>query len=403
MIPYGRHFLDEQDIQSVVEVLKNGWLTQGPQIKNFEVAFAKMAGAKFAVAVSSGTAALHLSCLVLELPEGTKGITSANTFVASANAMLYCNLSADFADIDPHHLNIDLNSFDFENSKKPGLLMPVHFAGAPAPMETINRFATEYGCYVIEDASHALGATYENGQAVGSCCYSDLTTFSLHPVKGVTSGEGGVITTNNEKFYNKLLRLRSHGIEKGNFDFPNISHGDSSLQLEHYAFTDGVLNPWYYEMQSLGFNYRITDFQAALAFSQLKKFEKFISRRRDLASLYDKLLAKNSDIEPKQQSLRETSSLHIYVIEIDWEKLGCKRNTVMRQLFDKGIGTQVHYIPVPMHPYFVNLGFNISDYPNALNYYKKGLTLPLYYGLQDSELHFVVETITETLYQHHKS
>lgn len=398
MIPYGRHFLDEQDIQSVVEVLKNGWLTQGPEIKKFEVEFAKMVGAKFAVAVSSGTAALHLSCLVLDLPAGTKGITSANTFVASANAMIYCGLSPDFSDIDADHLNMDLSSYDFERGEVPGLLMPVHFAGAPVPMEEIYKYAAKYDCHIIEDASHALGATYKNGQAVGSCCYSDLTTFSLHPVKGVTSGEGGIITTNDEILYNRLLRLRSHGIEKGNFDFPNISHGDSSLQLENYAFTDGVLNPWYYEMQSLGFNYRITDFQAALAHSQLKKFGKFVGRRRELSHLYDQLLKNIDYIEPKQLKLRDFSSLHIYVVEIEWAKLGRNRNAVMRQLYDKGIGTQVHYIPVPLHPYFKNLGFNISDYPNALNYYNKGLTLPLYYGLKDCEVNFVIETIMETLY-----
>ena len=397
MIPYGKHFLDSEDIQAVVDVLENGWLTQGPAIREFEQHLAKHVGAEFAVAVSSGTAALHLSCLALELPEGSLGVTSANTFVASSNAMIYAGLEPDFADISDNDLNINIESYALRSRKVPKVIMPVHFAGAPADMEAVAKFAQHHGSFVIEDASHALGAKYADGSLVGCCKYSDLTTFSFHPVKGVTSGEGGAITTNNPDLYSKLLRLRSHGIEKGNFDLPNISSADGLLQNQENAFTDGKFNPWYYEMQTLGFNYRITDFQACLALSQLKKLSAFLEKRQLLASYYDRILSQNSWVQPKQVQTRDLSSLHIYVVEIDWSAVGKTRQAVMSELFNDGIGTQVHYIPVPMHPYYEKKGFSISDYPATRAYYEKGLTLPLYFQLEKKDLDFVFEKLSEKL------
>ncbi len=399
MIPYGQHYIDEDDIEEVIKVLKSGTLTQGPVIYEFEKTLAKQVGSKYAVAVSSGTAALHLACMAADIGPNNKVYTSANTFVASANSVLYTGGKPQFTDIDPDTLNMSPESLLSHVTNEPGIdaVIPVHFAGLPCDMESINYIARKHNAKIIEDASHALGAIYPSGKYVGSCEYSDMTVFSLHPVKGVTAGEGGVITTNDYSIYLRLLQLRSHGICKGNFDIPGISEGDDALIYQEEAIDKGKLNPWYYEMQELGFNYRITDFQCALALSQLKKINKFIERRKKIAEIYDKELAKLPFVTLTQTSSRNNSSLHLYVIRIDFEKLGKSRGQVMRELFDKNIGTQVHYIPVPFHPYYAERGFKRDDYPITKDYYYQALSIPIYYELKDDMLSEVLFALKNTL------
>lgn len=398
-IPYGKHFLDQDDIDSVVEVLKNGMLTQGPKIEEFENLVAKQVNAKYAIAVSSGTAALHLACKVVGLSSGDQIITSANTFVASANAAEYLNASPFFCDIDNDTLNmsiIDLKEKinQLDNCK---IIMPVHFAGAPCELGEIQKIAKKENMIVIEDASHALGACYKSGEMVGSCKFSDMTIFSLHPVKGVTAGEGGVITTNNIDFAKKLRLLRSHGILKGNFDLPGISKGDNMIINKEEAFDDDKLNPWYYEMQSLGYNYRITDIQSALAISQLKKIDKFINRRKEIAKIYDNEFKGHDLIQCTQIKLRDCSSHHLYVVRFNFDKIKISKRVIMEKLFENGIGTQVHYIPVPMHPYYELKGFSLNDYPNTKKYYSEALSLPIYFGLTDELIQKVVKSIFEII------
>jgi perosamine synthetase len=400
MIPYGRHYLDDDDIKAVVDVLKDGFLTQGPKVAEFEKVLASKVGVKYAVAVSSGTAALHLACLAAEIGKGSVVYTSANTFVASANCILYAGGKPEFCDIDEKTLNMSPEFLSEHALTHGGMdaVIPVHFGGTPCDMKAIKTIADKYNATVIEDASHAFGAKYPNGNYVGSCQYSDMTIFSLHPVKGVTAGEGGVITTNDNSLYKRLLSLRSHGICKGNFDLPGVSVGDSRLVYQDEAFTGGVFNPWYYEMQELGFNYRITDFQCALALSQLTKSDDFLQRRRDIALIYDEHLANFSNVTLTQAETRNLSSLHIYVLRIDFDSIGKTRGHVMRELFKRDIGSQVHYIPVPFHPFYAGKGYKMSDYPETEKYYRQALTIPIYYGLNDESVSCVVRALREVLY-----
>ena len=387
MIPYGKHHIDEEDIQAVVDVLRSGVLTQGPAVEAFERAVAEYVGAKYAVAVSSGTAALHLAALAAGVGPGTLLITSPITFVASANAGLYAGARVVFADIDPDTINMSPGSFKDMLEKNPDAraVIPVHFAGLPCDMPAIKALADQAGVDVIEDAAHALGATYPNGQRVGSCAYSLMTIFSFHPVKAIAAGEGGMITTNDESIYRKLLRLRSHGINKL----------DDPLQLPEQAETDGVRNPWYYEMQELGFHYRITDMQCALALSQYKKLEKFIVRRRALVKNYDVAFASMRHCRPAQVMGREQSGHHLYVLRLDFDSIGLSRGQLMLELRSRGVGSQVHYIPVPAHPHYRRLKFNLGDYPNAQKYYQETLSIPLFYDLTDDQQEQVISTIKE--------
>jgi perosamine synthetase len=362
-------------------------LTQGPAVEAFEQDFAKYTGAQYAIAVSSGTAALHLAALAAGVGPGNALVTSPITFVASANAALYVGGSAIFADIDPDTINMSPGSLKQVLAKNPDVraVIPVHFAGLPCDMLAIKTIADKAGVVVIEDAAHALGATYPKGQRVGSCAYSRMTIFSFHPVKAIAAGEGGMITTNDEATYRKLLRLRSHGINKL----------DDLFQLPEQAETNGVRDPWYYEMQELGFHYRITDIQCGLALSQLKKLDKFLDRRRVLVNRYDESFANLKNCRPAQNSGRDQSGHHLYVLRIDFNSIGSSRGQLIQKLKSRLIGSQVHYIPVPAQPYYRRLGFAPENYPNAQQYYKEALSIPLFYDLTNKQQDLVISAIVE--------
>jgi perosamine synthetase len=399
VIPYGRHYIDEDDVEAVTDVLRNGMITQGPKVTEFENIVANYVGAKYAVAVSSGTAALHLACMVLELGKGDEVITSPNTFVATSNSILYVGAKPVFVDIDEQNLNIDIEKIEqvITNSKNIKAIFPVHFGGFPCDMDQIKKLADKYNLRVVEDASHALGAEYNNGNKVGNCQYSNMTIFSFHPVKGVTAGEGGMITTNDPLLYQKLTLLRSHGITKGNFEFPGISKADNSLINKRDALEDGELKRWYYEMQFLGYNYRITDIQCALAVSQMDKLDSFIAARRLMAKFYDKAFDKMPYIKPLQTQARDCSSHHIYVVAIDFKKIGLTRNQFMKKLSDQGVGSQVHYIPVVNQPYYQELGYKNENLSNVNNYYMNALSIPLFFGLTELEQKLVISSISQVL------
>jgi len=399
IIPYGKHYIDEDDIQSVVDVLRHGMLTQGPKIDEFENKVADYVGAKYAVAVANGTAALHLSCMALELGEGGRVITTPNTFVATSNSILYVNAKPVFVDIDEKTLNIDISKIEdaINNSKNIKAIFPVHFAGLPCDMGQVKQLANKYNLAVVEDAAHALGATYDNGNKVGNCEYADMTCFSFHPVKGIASGEGGIITTNNFEIYRKLTILRSHGITKGNFEFPGVSRKDNSLINHDDALESGELKRWYYEMQYLGLNYRITDIQSALAISQMDKIDLFLDTRKSIAKRYDKAFKGVPNITPLQAHGRDNSSHHIYVVRIDFDKIGMTRHQFMEKLAEQGVGSQVHYIPVVSQPYYQELGYKIERYSVTDAYYQSTLSIPLYYGLSNDDQRLVISSIRKLL------
>jgi len=389
MIPYGKHHIDKDDIQAVIDILRGGVLTQGPAVEAFEKAVAEYVGVKYAVAVSSGTAALHLAALAAGVSPGTSVVTSPITFVASSNAARYCGADVLFADIDPETINMSSDALREVLLTNPNIkaIIPVHFAGLPCDMGAIKKLADDARALVIEDAAHALGATYPNGRRVGCCENSSMTIFSFHPVKAIAAGEGGMITTNDEVTYRKLIRSRSHGINKL----------DDALQFETEAFSDGEQNPWYYEMQDLGFHYRITDIQCGLALSQFSKLDSFISRRRDLVKNYDLAFAGMKNCCPAQITMRDQSGHHLYVLRINFKQVALTRGQLMRRLKESGIGSQVHYIPVPSHPYYRQLGFKSENYPNAQKYYQEALTIPLFYDLTEEQQRRVISTIKDLL------
>ena len=389
MIPYGRQFIDGDDIQAVVDVLRSGVLTQGPKIELFEHAVAEYVGAKYAVAVSSGTAALHLSAMAAEVGPGSTLVTSPITFVASANAGLYVGAKVAFVDIDPLTINMSPSALEgvLNRNLSTKAVVPVHFAGLPCDMVAIQKLADKSGAVVIEDAAHALGATYPSGKRVGSCESSLMTCFSFHPVKAIAAGEGGIVTTNDEAIYRKLMRLRSHGINKL----------DDSFLLTEQANDNTGPNPWYYEMQELGFHYRITDIQSALAVSQMKKLDTFIAHRKALAGRYDQAFSDEHFIRPAQGIRKISSGNHIYPVRIDFKAIGKTRRQVMLALREKGVGTQVHYIPVPMHPLYRRMGHKPADQPEAMRYYSEALTIPLFFNLSFDEQDSVIATLLGVL------
>jgi len=389
MIPYGKHYLDEEDIAAVVDVLRSGHLTQGPMVGKLESAICDYVGSKYAVAVSSCTAGLHLCCIVAGVGSGDSVVTSPITFVASANCASYCGGNVTFADIDSSTINIDPEGIRVAMAQTTNVkaVIPVHFCGQVCDMPSIQSAINDPEVMIIEDAAHALGSVYDCGTKVGSCIYSDMTVFSLHPVKSIAAGEGGVITTNSYEIYKKLLRLRSHGINKEDDEFEDAES----------AYAEGKVNPWYYEMQELGFHYRITDFQCALALSQLHKLDLFIAKRRQMALRYDEIFNNIDFISPAQLGDRNKSANHIYPVAIDFRKLGRSRSKVMYKLRELGIITQVHYIPVTSQPYYRAMGFSTSDYPKAANYYNRALTLPLYYKLTKEQQDYAVSSLLDAL------
>lgn len=388
-IPYGKHYIDEDDIKSVVEVLKYKNLTQGDEVDSFEREVAKYVGAKYAVAMSSWTAGLHLANIALGIKKGDKVITSPITFVASSNSVIYCGAKPVFTDIDSDTINICPEKLEetLNNNSDIKAIIPVHYGGVPCDMESISSIAKKYNISIIEDAAHALGARYSDGTKVGSCKYSAMTGFSFHPVKSIAAGEGGMITTNDEKIYKKLIRLRSHGINKLDDSFINIKQSKSN----------GLSNPWYYEMQELGYNYRITDFQSALGKSQLKKLNLFINRRNDLVKRYDKSFYEMKYLNTIQNELRANSSHHLYVVKINFKKIKMSRAELMIKLREFGIITQVHYIPVTHHPFYKKLGYSSQNLTNSLNFYDMCLTLPLYYSLKDDEQDYIIEKLLKLI------
>ncbi|TVO54351.1 UDP-4-amino-4,6-dideoxy-N-acetyl-beta-L-altrosamine transaminase [Denitromonas halophila] len=386
MIPYGKHHIEEDDIAAVVDVLRSGLLTQGPAVESFERAVAEYVGVKHAVAVSSGTAALHLAALAAGVGPGTTLITSPITFVASANAGLYAGGKVAFADIDPDSINMSPAALEASLGANPDTkaIVPVHFAGLPCDMPAIKSLADKAGAVVIEDAAHALGATYPDGTRVGCCGHSLMTIFSFHPVKAIAAGEGGMVTTNDDAVYRRLIRLRSHGINKL----------DDPLLLKDQAYADGIQNPWYYEMQELGFHYRITDIQCALGLSQFGKLDAFLDRRRALVRRYDAAFGGNVHCRPAQICGRDASAHHLYVLRVRFDDLATTRSAFMASLRAQGVGSQVHYIPVPSHPVYRALGADPAACPNATSYYSQALSIPLFVDLTDAEQRHVIETIT---------
>jgi len=390
-IPYGRHSIDEDDIEAVVKVLKSDRITQGPKIQEFEKALCLYTGAKYAVVVSSGTAALHIACLAAGLKEKDEFITSPNTFVASANCGVYCGARPVFADIREDTYNIDPEEIKEKITPKTKAVIPVHFAGQICDMGKIKSIIqakqAEYKekIFIIEDASHALGSVYKGSKA-GSCIYSDMTVMSFHPVKHITTGEGGVVFTNDDRLYKKLKLLRSHG----------ITNNEDELVYKKQAYGPSGINPWYYEQQALGFNYRITDIQCALGISQLKKIDYCLRRRRKIFGVYNKAFADNKFITLPFESPECFTNWHLYVLQIDFDKLGEDRADIIRRLKDKGIGTQVHYIPVHTQPFYrKHFGTNWKDCPRAEAYYQRCLSIPIFPAMMDKDVDTVISAMRD--------
>lgn len=383
IIPYSRQWINDSDIDEVVKVLKSDWITQGPAIQQFERAVAEYCGAEYAVAVSNGSAALHIACLAAGL--GSDGIlwTSPNTFVASANCALYCGARPDFVDIDPRTYNMDVDILESKlekadkNGSLPKVLVPVHFAGQSCDMERIHNLGKKYNFTIIEDACHAIGGRYK-GDRIGSCKFSDMTVFSFHPVKTITSGEGGMVLTNSEELYHRLVRLRTHGITNDSRFMENGSEG-----------------PWYYQQIELGMNYRITDIQAALGLSQLRRIDDFVLRRNELADRYKKL--STLPLHLPYRSPYAYSAFHLYVVRLQTGKINRSRREVFAELHRRGIRVNVHYIPVHTQPYYRKLGFSKGRFIESEKYYEEAVTIPLFPSLTDDMQDHVIEIIAGVL------
>ena len=369
MIPYSKQSISIVDSLRVAHQVKFKSLTQGNRIKEFENSVADYVGSKFAVAVSSATAGLHLAHLAIGHPVGSNIATSPISFVASANTIIYAGHKPLFVDIDFDSGSMSVDKLvDLINKINISTVVPVHYAGLPCDMKRIHNLCSEKNISIIEDAAHALGATYNSGEKVGSCTYSDMTVFSFHPVKSITTGEGGMITTNNEDLYHKLLKLRTHGIQRK----------EDGFQDKILGYSDGKPNIWYYEMDSLGYHYRLTEIQAMLGYSQMKKIDRFMKKRKTIAKRYDNYLSNIENIYKSQSRIGGESANHLYTIKIDFTKLKISRNDLMNELREKGIITQVHYVPIPLHPYYKELGYYVHDLPNAMNFYHQVLSIPIY-------------------------
>lgn len=384
MIPYGRQSITEEDIQAVVDVLRSDYLTQGPVVPQFEQAICNYTGADYAVAVNSGTSALHIACRALDLGPGDVLWTTPITFVASANCALYCGAEVDFVDIDPKTYNICTKTLEQKlkqadaAGRLPKILIPVHMCGLSCDMEALAALARQYGFSIIEDASHAIGGRYQ-GESVGNCRYSDITVFSFHPVKNITTGEGGIATTNKKELANRMALLRSHCITR-----------DAEKMTQK---PDGRL---YYQQIDLGYNYRMTDIQAALGLSQMSRLNEFIEKRNFIAKRYDELLADLPLITPWQN---ETcySGFHLYVIRIQLDKLSVGKQQIIESMWEQEIRVNVHYIPVYTQPYYQNMGFNPGDFSEANQYYAEAISLPMYPGLTEDQQDQVVDALKKAM------
>lgn len=381
MIPYGRQDISQSDIDAVVKVLQSDFLTQGPKVPLFEKIVAIKVGAKYALAVNSATSALHIACMALGLGKGDRLWTSPITFVASANCGLYCGAQVDFVDIDPHTYNLCPKALAAKlieaerEGNLPKVLVAVHLCGQPCDMQAIHTLSQRYGFKVIEDASHAIGGKYQ-GEYIGNGRYSDVTVFSFHPVKIITTAEGGMALTNNDLLAEKMNLHRSHGITR-----------DQSLMTHE---SEG---PWYYQQIDIGYNYRMTELQAALGVSQMERLDVFVSRRHELARRYDELL-KDLPVTTPWQHPESYSGLHLYVIRLCFNKISKSHREVFEALRERGIGVNVHYIPVHTQPYYKRLGFEKGDYPEAEKYYSDAISLPMYQGLIDEQQNEVVRVLS---------
>jgi perosamine synthetase len=371
---YSKQSISWSDIWAVIKVLRSPWLTQGPKVKEFEKAICQYTGAKYCVAVANGTAALHLAVLALGRKPGDEGITSPNTFLASANCILYAGGTVKFADIEAETGNIDPTEIEKKITQKTKVLIPVHFAGQPCDMEKVYAIAKKHNLFVIEDAAHAIGSEYK-GCKVGSCQFSDMTTFSFHPAKTIAMGEGGAVTTNDKALYEKLLMLRSHGVTK---DQARLTQNDG---------------PWYYQMQVLGFNYRLTDIQAAIGISQLKRLNAFVRRRCEIVDYYKDAFANDERFSFLAEKDLSKAAFHLCPLLIDFDRVKIDKKEIFKGLSQNGLQLQVHYIPVHTQLYYKKLGFNEGDFPIAEKYYKKSISLPLYCGLKQKDLNYIVSTI----------
>ncbi|GAC20839.1 UDP-4-amino-4,6-dideoxy-N-acetyl-beta-L-altrosamine transaminase [Paraglaciecola arctica] len=380
MIPYGKHLVDEDDIDAVVDVLRNQFLTQGTVVPQFEQALCEYTKAKHCVAVNSATSGLHVACLAAGVVAGDSVWTVPNSFVASANCALYCGASIDFVDIDPDTRNIDIDALEQKLlnaanlNRLPKALILVHFSGLSCDMQAIHRLTQVYSIVLIEDAAHGLGGSYQQSK-IGSCVYSDMTVLSFHPVKSITSAEGGAVLTNQSQLHEKLKLFAKHGVTKDASQYQGESHG-----------------PWYYQQIELGYNYRLSDMQAALGLSQLKKLDVFIQKRSELAKVYDKELADLPLKLPIVQT-QSQSAWHLYMVELTQHQ----RLDVYQQLHNKGVGVNVHYIPIHLQPFYQQFGFKQGDFPVSEHFYQNALTLPLFPSLTATEQTKVIDTLHQVL------
>ena len=369
-LPYGKQTIDDEDIEEVIKTLKSPLITQGPKIEEFERDIAKYCGAKYAVAFNSGTSALHGAYFALGIGKGDEVITSPNTFVATSNAALYLGADVNFGDVEIETGNLDASKIEI--SEKTKLISPVHYSGQPVDLKEFSEIAEDNDVKLFEDGAHALGAKY-NGKKIGSLTYSEMAMFSFHPVKHITTGEGGIIVTNDEEYFERLQLFRSHGITKNNL--VNEAHGD-----------------WYYEMQELGFNYRITDIQCALGVSQLKKLDSFIESRRKIAKIYDEIFEENPYFDVCIEKEDRESAYHLYPILLK-NQYAKNKKEIFAKLRVNGLGVQVHYIPVYKQPYYEKLGFKNDLCPVCEEFYARELSIPMYPTLTDDDIDFVKETL----------
>ncbi|MGH1418064.1 MAG: UDP-4-amino-4,6-dideoxy-N-acetyl-beta-L-altrosamine transaminase [Hyphomicrobiaceae bacterium] len=386
MIPYGRQDITEADIQAVVDVMRSEFLTQGPVVPKFEKAVACKVGAKYAVASNSGTSSLHLACRALGVGPGDWVWTSPITFVASANCARYCGADVDFVDIDRKYRNLSVEKLTNklqqaeQEGKLPKVVIPVHLAGHPADMAEIRKLSKKYGFYVIEDASHALAGSYR-GVPIGSCQFSDVTVFSFHPVKIVTSAEGGIAATNDPEIAQRIALLNSHGITR-----------------EPSIFTRESDGPWYYEQLDLGFNYRMTELQGALGLSQIKRVDQYIARRHELAARYDTLLA-DLPMELPARDPRDYSAFHLYIVRLNTKEISSSHREIFERLRAAGVLVNLHYIPIYRQPYYIDLGFDLQNFPEAESYYTEAISLPLHPRLTEGDQDYVVSCIRREILQ----